>query len=687
METPFTNEATAPEEQESYELRPADYEEQELRDVVEEIVDYYICNYYPSRFDIIKAKYLFNGDEKRAVWDTFSDSKSNLTCHRHGLIDSTHDAFTKEVLSQNYTPKMIPLHPCKREFTDDAQDAYDWMYHRSRFETEVSEQAYSEAVLIWDSYAFFGKKKYGWFEVPTSEHISFFEMFLEPMATSFEHSRYKIVRKVLDSIDVIKKYEWITDWNKETFIEWLPNSEAILETIDAALYDSDFSKIWDINTWEQKYQEACDNYCNWVDGWSREQKFQEWFSTGRCYEDLFWLSEDSSLCEVIEFWEKKSEWYQVRVMVNGYLLPTDEITLEYDPFGNIFYEESIGSPVHRWLWHKLMPRQREADMLLFIIDNWIKMHAFPDWITESGLLDADNNIIKNLFWSAEGIVMTPKKSNMAWKQPFRAVEYMAKDILNLSRVRLGEVETSAYRDAGINSYIMWWDGRVERVRAAHDDRMNQSRARLKTIKKSISTALNKSYYVWLDILDWKFGKKLLERLDDDNKPHMVDLNIKEIVNNFEVLISSEGQREESLKDLWQNILNTVNGMWELLSDEFGTIFDRKALACSLAESYGLDGLKFLTPEQRLSERKEQLSYGLEVAKLEKEIAKEAQEMQWPEWQQQQEGLFDPRTWEPLDPALVWAILDFLESQGGQQQQPAAQEQEIFTDEQWALFNG
>ena len=82
-----------------------------------------------------------------------------LNCHRHGLIDSVHDTFTKELLNQNFTPKTLPIHPSKREYTDDAQDAYDWMYHRSRFESDVAEKAYSEAALIGDSYAFFGIKK------------------------------------------------------------------------------------------------------------------------------------------------------------------------------------------------------------------------------------------------------------------------------------------------------------------------------------------------------------------------------------------------------------------------------------------------------------------------------------------------------------------------------------------------
>ncbi len=44
------------------------------------------------------------------------------------------------------------------------------------------------------------------YEIPTAEHVSFWEMFLEPMATSFDTSRRRVVRKIVDSVDVIKKY-------------------------------------------------------------------------------------------------------------------------------------------------------------------------------------------------------------------------------------------------------------------------------------------------------------------------------------------------------------------------------------------------------------------------------------------------------------------------------------------------
>lgn len=701
MESPITNTPTISNEREAIELRQKNEEEMELTSVVEEIVDYYIANYYQSRFNIIKAKYLFDWDERRMVSDTFNDDAWNLSCHRHWLIDSIHETFTKEVLNQNFTPKMIPLHPCKKDYTDDAQDAYDWMYHRSRFETTVAERAFSEAILIWDSYVFFGKEKFGWYEIPTAEHISFFEMFLEPMATSFETSRYKIVRKIMDVVDIIKKYEYVTNRDDEwAFVEWMLNREAISETIWAALYQSDFSKIRDINTWEMQYSRACENYCNWVDGWDRSQLFQDWFSTGQCYEDLFWLNEDNTLCEVIEFWEKTSEWHKVRIMVNWYILPTNEIVFEQDPFGNIYYEESIGSPVHRGMGHKLMPRQREADLQLFIINNGMKMHAFPDWMSDSWLVDANEKLVTTLNWTWWGKVFKSKKSNIQGKQPFQPISYIDKDVLTLARGRLSEIEAAALRDVWLNNYMMGSDGRIERVRALWEQKIEQSRARLKTVKKSISTTLNKSYYIWLDILDWKFSKKLLERIDDDNQPYMADLNIKDIINWFEVLVSSEWFREESLKDLWQNILNTVNGMSDLLADEFGTTFDKKKLACALATSYWLDWLVFLTPEDRIKERREVLKTGMEMAKLEQEFAQQSQQsmqpqQQWPdpmiEWTiAMLQEVEDPRNRQRIAEKKIKELQNEWVQFDAEQFMEAVmswEDQEIYTDERWMLFNG
>lgn len=229
-----------------------------------------------------------------------------------------------------------------------------------------------------------------------------------------------------------------------------------------------------------------------------------------------------------------------------------------------------------------------------------------------------------------GKVYKSKKSNIQWKQPFTSINYIDKDVITLSRARLWEIEQSALRDVWLNNYMMGSDGRIERVRSLWEQKIEQSRARLKTVKKSISSSLNKSFYIWLDILDKKFAKKLLKRIDDDNQPFMADLDIKSIINWFEVLISSEWFREESLKDLWQNILNTVNGMGDLLSDEFWPTFNKKALACSLAQAYWLDWLKFLTPEERLKERREALNVWLSMSELEKEIAQKAQAWNTPQ---------------------------------------------------------
>lgn len=127
-------------------IRSSTDEEISLIRVVKNIVQYYVENYYPSRFEIIKAKRLFSGDIKMMVRDTLK--QENFNCDRHNLTDTIHDAFYKDFISNDYTPRAIPMHPCKRDYSDDAQDYYDWAYHVSRFERDVSKKIVDEASLI-----------------------------------------------------------------------------------------------------------------------------------------------------------------------------------------------------------------------------------------------------------------------------------------------------------------------------------------------------------------------------------------------------------------------------------------------------------------------------------------------------------------------------------------------------------
>lgn len=643
-------------------LRPRNEQEVKMVEIVENIIDYYVSHHYTSRFEIIKAKHLFSWDERMRVRKSLKNDKLNV--HRHWLTDSVHDAFTKELINQNYTPKMIPLHPSKRKVTQDAQDAYDWMYNRSRFETNVSEKAYSEAALLWDSYVFFWKEKSWEYEIPTSEHISFFEMFIEPMATDFDSSRTKIIRKIVDTSDVVWKYWTIINRDEISDIteEWLTNEEILNETVEWAIYKTDFTKLRDIAFYENSYLENIQECCNWVDGPDQRRAIENYFETWEGYEDLFGISEWSKLCEVIEIREKCKWWYNVQIMINGYIFPTKNwLFVDYDPFGNIYFEESPWSPIHRGIWHKLLPRQREADLLLFSLNNAIKMHVFPDFISDGWVEDADWNQVTSMSWSWEQRVYKPKKEAMAWRQPFQPIEYVSKDVLNLVRIRLGEVVQWAYQEVGINSYILWWDWRVERVSWAFQERIDQSRARLKTIKKTISQSLNKSYYLWLNILDWKFWEKLLERIDNDDKSTFQDLDLESISNNFEVIISSEWHREDTLRDMGQNVLNVVNGMGQLINEPQAdwTIikrYDERKFAHALADKYGLEWLEIYDDKQEVENYRKELEKQLQKAIIENEYAEKFRELQ----PQQQTPLEAPNN-------------------------QALQDQPVITDERWQII--
>lgn len=620
-------------------IRSLKPEEQLYQNRIKEVIEYYLRNYYPSRFDIIKAKALFAWDEKIATANTLWDTP--LSIHRSWLIDSIHDTFTKELLNQNYTPQTLPMHPSLRSKSNEAQTYYDWAYTWSWFEDDVSEKLLTEANLIWDSYVFFWKKESFWKDIPSAEHISFFEMFLEPMSTNFETWRIKIVRKIYSTGDVLDKYSKIINFNKKTIIDWVKDSEAIIETYSNCIYKTDFKKIYDIASYESKYIEEVNNCCNWVD-WDFRAKYMEILENWSLYESIFWFSEDNKLHEVIEIWEKKWNKHIPKIMINWYLFDLiSDVEFEYCPFANVYFEESIGSPVHRWIWHKLWNKQRQCDMYEFIINNGVKMHAFPDWITDWGIKDSDEKLVKNLLWTWEQKVYQNSNKAIQGKQPFRPIDYIDQNILNLVRIRLQETEAWAYQDVWMNSYMSWWDWRIERVRSLWEQRIEQSRARLKTIKKSIAYALTKSYYIWLDILDKSFSKNMLEKIDADGNIELEDLDIKSIKNSFQVVLASEWQRQDSLNTQWQNILNTLNAFWEFIVSDPTLEFDKKQLAEAVASNNGVEWLKFLTAEERIEKKRKETDVMVQLAKIELEWQLEIERMKQELMPQQ------PAQWQPV----------------------------------------
>lgn len=601
-------------------------EEQELHRVVKSAIDYTIAHYYPSRFEVIKAKYQVNVDQEKQVDAQFPEW-TNLSCPRHNIIDMSHDTFKNDLISQNFTPKTLALHPCNRKYSSDAQDTYDRHYHRSWYEGEVADRIYSEATLIWDSYAYFWYKTHDDCMVPIAEHISFFEMFLEPMATSFDESRYKIVRKIMDKVDVIQKYERLTDWDKKTFWTGKSNKESLNDTSWDAIMKADLSKIWDIDSWSKQYRKYCDTICeeHWWDSASVYSVLQGSFDTWAAYESIFGYDEENPLCEVIEVWRKTLEWYKVDVLVNWHALPLNEYTpLQHPMFGNVYFEESIGSPYHRWIWQKLIQTQRKADMLTFVIDNAFKMHAFPDYLAHTWLKYAGVDVVE-LWWSGISKVYTPSNKNMNNGQPFKAIEYIGKDIIQLARQRLQDVVQEGFAQIGINAYALWADGRVERLSAWIRLKQEQHRSRSNTMRKSIAQALNKSYYVWISNMTAKDSKQLLERIDDDGELTLQDLDVKTIEQWFEILISSEWFREETIAQAWQNILNTMNVAWEFLRDEFGDKADMSKLFCYVADAYGLDKIELYTNEERLAKKKQELEFQLDWEECQRDILEERQQ--------------------------------------------------------------
>ena len=73
-----------------------------------------------------------------------------------------------------------------------------------------------DAIMLGTGYGMFSleKKKNTKTNTPTLEHVSFFNMFYEPLAKDFYDSRYKVRRRIISTDQLYRSYNWFTRWSK-----------------------------------------------------------------------------------------------------------------------------------------------------------------------------------------------------------------------------------------------------------------------------------------------------------------------------------------------------------------------------------------------------------------------------------------------------------------------------------------
>ncbi len=539
--------------------------ETKLRSLVSKTIDDYKLYVFPEIYDIIKMKVLFSGDAKVAYKKAGQEYKS---CEVYPLIDSVHDTYVANMYDTTVSTRAIARNPEDIELTSQAQNFYDWCYSITHAE-DVKELIRNEASLIGTSYGMawfknikkeneyttdtvWTKKKFTVQEIqPTLEHVPFFELFYPLSTSDFYNSQFKFRRKIMSYETIQDRYSNVVDFEDK-------NKIALIKEATTPLSYVDFNKIWDIKSLERVYMSECEKNDAYL-----------WNPLSFMYDNLFALVQwKNDLYEVIEYWE----WDKLIIMINGRIIFDDKSPYPlWMPFGILAFETRAGTCRGRWLGHKLMPHQKQANTYYNRIQDGVNMHLDPMYIVQSGqIVGKDGQTPKRIKHIPWGVLETKDASvNNGGISPIDFVDY---NIISLAMRDLEACRWQAQEIAGTNSYSQGGQGKVERSFWAVNAKLGVVRSRLQPIIKSMNRFDSMMFEHRLSV-----SKELMEEevqirvLGEDGIKWWETIKPWDILNRFDFECDSEAWRQASKAERAQTTVNIVNTLWALLIDPVSKI--------------------------------------------------------------------------------------------------------------------
>ena len=587
---------------------------------LKKILEHYRDNVFPDMFDIIKAKKLYNKEYEHELKKHHMENKSAKI---YPLILSVHDTFMASLYDNDLRPKIFPVEDIDADIVDNAERFFQWWVEISETE-ETQETIRNEASLIGTSYWIPGYtttqiKDDEWetktIFIPALFPVSFFEMFHSVGATDFYKAPEKFRRRFM-SFDQLKD-AFFPIWD-EMWVQVEKKKTAILEA-PMPLSKADFTKIYDIFAYSN-------TYINYM--WDKEV-------TWLTYDETFNVLDSSSYCEVVDLYI----WDQLMVMVNGYFVYSwvspfyyweDMASGKEWPFIELTYEKWKWA-IAQWIWQKLMWHQRQCNALYNSISDAMYRHLNPILATiQWALIDPTTGnaptVIDYREWKVYNI-----NPSYAWVgNAISKLDFTDYNILSLSINYFEWIKADAFNIAWVNSYVMGWEGKVERSRYWAEQKVNSSKARLNPMIKSIWRFYSKLFYHWLWLSKQSWATTAYIQ-DEDGTKYII--NLDELDKKFKIVCSADTNVEESkwakvqgLLTMQQNTAQFAQNPITWLSD-----IDNWAFLSSIADYAGLKWFKPMSVE----EQKEYIDKSYEIKNYiaQKEAEAQQQTQQQPTEQQ------------------------------------------------------
>lgn len=517
-----------------------------IASAIKRTIDYYESYLFPIKTDIIKQKYLNSIDRAVYMKQQWLRNRSNRI---YPLIASVHDTFVSNLYEVETTPRIVARNKDDQERASVVQDCYDWFKDVSWYDAKMK-TIKAEASLIGTAYS------RSWYQTitekiqwndkwkvksvvnkiskPTVDHVSFFQLFYDPFAPSFDNTPRKAYRYISNITDVVNKYWFL--WEEDNWLHklkghirgWTPFSH------------KDYTRIYSSKNYERELSRI--NSVEQFDDWIENRLFAVDFS-------------DQELVEVVEYWSDDQfvlllNWVTVYDGLSPY-------PFSGDPFSILVHEEVPWSIQWIGIGDKLLNHQHQANTIFSWVEDAMRMHLYPMYIVSKwALKDSAGRPLKSIPYEPEKVLEDASNLSNGWIDTLKYVDF---NFINTYISRLQWLVAEAYEIVWLNTYTQWGNGKMERSAAWVTQKVAIIRTRLLWLIESLNWLNSRVFNHWLAIAVTKFDKDFSFRiLTEDGKPVWRELDLESVLQKYDVIAESDAMRLATKELRATQALNTLN---------------------------------------------------------------------------------------------------------------------------------
>lgn len=387
---------------------------------------------------------------------------------------------------------------------------------------------------------------------PELSYISIFDVFYD-YNSSIEDSPFQIERHILSRKSIMKRYKSlitkaVKNWTlneqmAESYIDW------VLKDKDCRRFSNyDYNRVRNILAYEDLIVKEMKDTNAYIDTtvWERNKATNwaiwvaEQHSSIDHLNNIFWVDFDTNkVYEVIEYRDDNN----FTVIIDGKKLfnkkESNIVRTLFDISFNAIPWTSDSTGIASNIWDI----QTMINTLQNIFLDWLKMNTSPMY-EQVGWLN-------QMLWNKNKVVYEPFKiipTNTAWAlkkiemwlwwfEPVNAVQFL---------------EWVAEKRVWVNEYIIWGQGKVERVSGWVDLIYNQYKSKLMPVTNSVNQAMAWVAKAFLIMYATYFTKDELNELWLTE-----DFNVKDLINEewvtFQLTSLALLEKEEWIKHLMDNL--------------------------------------------------------------------------------------------------------------------------------------